>query len=107
MTKCRNCKVEISLDGPDQVGGYTWVHEFQSTVCYDDPPGSRGDVDGLGDDDLTVAETACEFPGGDCTDETRWYIMGAHAGDWAVRVCDEHRGWARRAMAPYIEYPEP
>jgi hypothetical protein len=109
MARCRNCEADITLDA-NGAGGYVWVHDFggpayRSTVCHDDPPGSIGDIDGLRDEDLTVAEPACEYPER-CSAEPGWYIMGAHAGDWAVRVCDGHRDWAHRALVPYIEYPE-
>jgi len=91
MSNCRNCKDGIYL-AADDGGQFVWVHDFESTVCHDGT--------------LNVAEPACDHPGGDCTAQTRWYVMGAYPGDWAVRVCDEHRDWAHRAFAPYIEYPE-
>lgn len=48
----------------------------------------------------------CEFPT-KCTTPATFWVGGAHAGDWAVHVCTEHREWARAALAPWIEEPLP
>lgn len=43
-TKCGNCGEPIKADD-NGAGRSIWVHNFGSTVCHDDPPGSMdGDV---------------------------------------------------------------
>lgn len=54
-----------------------------------------------------MSDKPCEFPRHDgrprCPTTPTWYVMGAYPGDWAVRVCDEHRDWAHDTFSPYIE----
>ncbi len=47
---CLHCAEPITEDD-NGAGGKVWVHDFGSTVCYDDPPGSHEDGD-----TTTVAE---------------------------------------------------
>jgi hypothetical protein len=42
MSTCKHCSREIYAD--DNGRGVTiWCHDFDSTVCYDDPPGTLED----------------------------------------------------------------
>lgn len=55
-TMCLNCGESITEDD-NGAGGRVWVHDFGSTVCYDDPPGSLEEGD-----TTTVAEPISPGP---------------------------------------------
>lgn len=54
-SSCIHCDVDIRRDD-NGAGATIWVHEFGSTVCHDDPPGTIEDGD-----TTTVAEPCARY----------------------------------------------